>query len=77
MNANEIPNWPGAMKRATAARYLELSVTKFEQEIAAGRLPEPIMLGGTEHWSRAKINQALERLHSGADDWRTRLGLNR
>lgn len=73
-NKPELPYWPGAMKRATAARYLELSVAKFEQEVAAGRLPLPIILGNAEHWTRAKIDEALERLHGGGDDWRARLG---
>jgi hypothetical protein len=37
----------------------------------------PIMLGNAEHWSRATIDEAMERLHRGEDDWRERLGLDR
>lgn len=64
------------MKRALAARYCDLSVAEFEREITDGRLPLPIMLGNAEHWSRRKLDEALELLHGGVDDWRSRLGLN-
>ena len=64
---------PAAMKRARAAAYCDLSVPAFEREVAAGRLPQPIMLGGTLHWRRAAIDVALERLagEAPANDWRS------
>lgn len=73
MNA---PSWPGMMKRATAAAYCELSVAEFEREVNEGRLPLPVMLGRSEHWSRRRLDEALDRLSGGADDWRSKLGLN-
>lgn len=50
---------PAAMKRATAARYCELSEAEFEREVAAGRLPQPFKVGRNDHWSRAQLDKAL------------------
>lgn len=63
---------PAAMKRATAAAYCDLTVPAFEREVAAGRLPQPIMLGGTLHWRQAAIDAALAGLagEGPANDWR-------
>ena len=71
-----VPYWPAMMKRPTAARYCDLSVAEFEREVNEGRLPLPIMLGNSEHWSRRKLDEALELLYGGAEDWRAKLGLN-
>jgi len=74
----DLPFWPAMMKRATAARYCELSVAEFEREVSACVLPMPVRLGNNEHWSRVRLDQALERLHGAATgDWRKELGLNR
>lgn len=75
--AERAPFWPAMMKRATAARYCELTVAEFEREVADDRLPEPVMLGNHEHWSRARLDQALDQLHGGADDWRKAAGIHR
>lgn len=71
-----MPHWPAMMRRSLAARYCDLSVAEFEREVNDGRLPVPIMLGSSEHWSHRKLDEALELLHGGADDWRSKLGLN-
>jgi hypothetical protein len=71
-----LPFWPAMMKRTMAAAYCDLSPKEFEIEVSEGRLPMPIMLGTSEHWSRRKLDEALELLHGGADDWRSKLGLN-
>ena len=71
-----LPHWPAMMKRTLAARYCDLSVAEFEREVNEGRLPLPIMLGKAEHWSRRKLDEALELLQGGVDDWRSKLGLN-
>lgn len=64
------------MRRQTAARYCDLSVAEFEREIADGRLPMPVKLGNSEHWSKVRLDQALEKLTGGADnDWRRKVGL--
>lgn len=72
-----LPYWPAMMKRTSAARYCELSVPEFEREVADGRLPLPVILGKHEHWSRSRLDQALEQLHGGADDWRAKAGITR
>lgn len=54
-----LPHWPGAMKRGTAARYCELSEAEFVREVAAGRLPAAFIVGRHEHWSKAQLDKAL------------------
>jgi predicted DNA-binding transcriptional regulator AlpA len=59
------------MKRGTAALYCDLSVAEFEREVASGRLPMPVVLGNSEHWSRVAIDDMLNRLAGdGEPDWR-------
>lgn len=66
-----LPDWPAMMKRATAAKYCDLTVAEFEREIANGRLPAPVTLGDREHWSKVQLDQALAVI-SGEEqaDWR-------
>jgi predicted DNA-binding transcriptional regulator AlpA len=72
----ETPDWPGAMRKTTAARYLELSVSEFDREVAAGRLPASFMLGRGEHWLKRAIDEALASMREDASpDWRMKLGL--
>lgn len=59
--------WPQSMKRKTAAEYVDLSEAAFEREVAAGRLPAPISLGGRDHWSRDALDAAI-RLLAGTED---------
>lgn len=54
--------WPAMMKRATAARYLDLSEAAFLREVAAGRLPPGVTFGGREHWHRGALDKALDML---------------
>ena len=65
--------WPMAMKRKDAAAYCSLTMPEFEREMAVGRLPLPVKLGNHEHWSRARLDEALERLTGQDDDWKRRL----
>jgi predicted DNA-binding transcriptional regulator AlpA len=74
----QAPFWPRMMKRATACAYLDLSPAELEREVAAGRLPHPLMLGNGLHWSRAEIDTYLERLSGAAEaagDWRKKVKL--
>jgi hypothetical protein len=57
------PHWPAMMRRATAAAYLDISERSFIGEIAAGRLPSGIILGGREHWRKDAIDAAIENLN--------------
>ncbi len=67
----EYPYPPRMMLRPRAAHYCDLTETLFEREVAAGRLPPPVMLGGKEHWSKVALDEALERLAGDRlPDWR-------
>jgi predicted DNA-binding transcriptional regulator AlpA len=50
------------MKADTAAQYCDLSRSAFLGEVAAGRLPSPVNLGGRDHWFRPALDKALERI---------------
>lgn len=68
------PYWPRAMKRATAAAYCDMSAASFDKEVALGRLPNPIMLGGHHHWSRKALDDAIEQLAGEkAGHWRDKV----
>jgi predicted DNA-binding transcriptional regulator AlpA len=60
-------NWPGMMKRKTAAAYCDLSEAAFEREVIAGRLPASVMLGGREHWRKEAIDRALDLIGGNVD----------
>ena len=64
--------WPHAMRRKTAAAYLDMSEAAFLREVNAGRLPCAIMLGGREHWRKDALDRAIEMLAGNDDvpDWR-------
>jgi predicted DNA-binding transcriptional regulator AlpA len=69
--ASVAPHWPRMMRRATAALYCDLSQPEFEREVSAGRLPMPVKLGNSEHWSQAAIDEMLMLLTGdGEEDWR-------
>lgn len=66
------PGWPRMMRRQTAALYCDLSVAEFEREVTSGRLPLPVKLGNSEHWSRIAIDETLGRLTGETGhDWRS------
>lgn len=68
----KLPHWPRMMKRATAAAFCDLSEAEFEREVAAGRLPMPVKLGNTDHWSHQHLDDAIQRLSGAvANDWRS------
>ena len=54
--------WPAMMKAETAASYLDMSRPAFLREVAQGRLPEAIMLGGREHWRKDALDKAIDAL---------------
>lgn len=64
------------LRLRTAALYCDLKPVQFEQEVAGGRLPMPVMLGGEEHWSRVAIDEMLNRLTGDTTpDWRKKAPL--
>lgn len=59
------------MRRTTAAAYCDLSAAEFEREVSAGRLPQPIKLGNSEHWSQIAMDEMLSRIAGeGLPNWR-------
>ena len=54
-----IAAWPRMMKLGTAAQYCDLSAPAFLGEVAAGRLPAPVLLGKRDHWDRLALDRAL------------------
>lgn len=71
--ARVIPDWPRMLRKSTAAAYCDLSSAEFDREVIAGRLPMPVMLGNSEHWSRTALDERLSALSGeGGADWRSR-----
>lgn len=67
----EYPYPPRMMTRGRAAHYCDLSEAMFEKEVAAGKLPVPVKLGGKDHWSRVALDECLARIAGeAAGDWR-------
>lgn len=65
------PDWPRAMKRATAAAFCDLSLAEFDAEVASAKLPQGFLLGRSLHWSRSAIEEHLGRLSGDTrPDWR-------
>jgi hypothetical protein len=73
-----IPHWPALLRRDKAIAYVDLTSAKFEAAMVAGEIPCPILVGGQERWSRAQIDEYLERLTGGVDrDWLSKTPLAR
>jgi predicted DNA-binding transcriptional regulator AlpA len=67
-----VAQWPRMMRKTLAAQYCDLSVAAFEREVAAGRLPMPVSLGGREHWCKAALDKALDAIvgDDAMPEWR-------
>lgn len=66
---SKVPDWPAAMRRSLAAKYLDLGEASFIREVFDGRLPAPFILGGREHWSKAQIDRAIAVLSGEVVDY--------
>lgn len=62
MGSRLAPDWPRMMRRSTAAMYCDMAVAEFERGVADGTLPPPVKVVDQERWSRAKLDEHLERL---------------
>lgn len=60
--ALRFPDWPEMMRQRTAAAYLDLSESAFIREVYRGVLPNPVLLGGRQSWSRQQMDAAIARL---------------
>ena len=57
--------WPGFMLKTTLAKYLQVCPATITNELLLGRLPEPITLGGRDHWSKEEVDAMLRRRVAG------------
>jgi hypothetical protein len=66
-----IRDWPGFMRKSTAAKYCDMSVVDFEKAVMSGEMPMPIRINGEPRWVRADIDaRAKGATDLGIDDWR-------
>lgn len=57
------PDW---LDEASAAYLFSMGASTFRDYVSRGMLPEGIKIGGKRLWSRASINEALEKLANPA-----------
>jgi len=50
------------MSRDEAARYIGVSITKFDEMVADGRMPRPKRIDGRVVWDRLRIEAAFTDL---------------
>ncbi|HEY1749662.1 MAG TPA: XRE family transcriptional regulator [Caulobacteraceae bacterium] len=53
---------PRGLRRESAASYVGLGVTKFDQLVADGRMPPPRKVDGCVIWDRAALDAAFDDL---------------
>ncbi len=53
---------PRGMSRDEAARYVGVSITKFEEMVADGRMPRPKRIDGRVVWDRLRLEAAFTDL---------------
>lgn len=56
---------PRGLHRETAAAYVGVSPTKFDEMVRDGRMPDPFAVDGRRVWDRKKVDMAFDEL-SGA-----------
>ena len=53
--------WPRVLRRDLAARYLGLGLSKFDEEVAEERLPQPIPIAGSvKGWLRDDLDAWID-----------------
>ena len=53
---------PRGLSRETAAEYIDVSPTKFDEMVKDGRMPKPKQIDARRVWDRAKIDKAFTAL---------------
>lgn len=59
--------WPRGLRRADAARYIGVGLTKFDQMVADGRMPKPKLVDDCVIWDRVSLDDAFENLPAQAE----------
>jgi len=69
MTAARITNTPvRGLRRPEAARFVGVSVTKFDALVEDGRMPKPFRIDGVVIWDLHDLDAAFSLLRDGADD---------
>lgn len=53
---------PRGMRRPEAARYVGISITKFDQMVSDGRMPKPKRIESIVVWDRVQLDAAFTDL---------------
>ena len=68
---------PIGLSREVAAAYIDVSVSKFDQMVADGRMPKPKQIDARRVWDRRKIEKAFGMLPGdetdNLDEWDVQL----
>ena len=57
---------PRGLSRVQAAEYIGVGVTKFDEMVDDGRMPQPKRIDGRTVWDRLKLDEAFDALDDGA-----------
>ena len=67
-----IPFPPRGLRRVTAAEYVGISATMFDEWVRDGIMPEPARVGGIVVWDKIAIDDAFDALKAEpvtGDEW--------
>lgn len=59
---------PRGFSREEAAAYIGIGPVKFDELVAAGRMPPAKRIGSRRVWDRTKLDDAFDRLPDDGDD---------
>lgn len=59
---------PRGLHREEAAAYIGVGLTKFDEMVTDGRMPEPRRIDGRKVWDRFALDEAFDNLPSNAPD---------
>lgn len=67
---------PRGLRRETAAAYIGVSATKFDELVGDGRMPKPKRVDGCVIWDRFALDLAFDALPSDGEQrgWTKRSG---
>lgn len=61
---------PRGLHRDIAARYVGIGVTKFDEMVLDGRMPQPRRIDGRKVWDRFALDEAFDALPiEGENEW--------
>ena len=75
-SARKLSIEPRGLHRDEAARYIGISVSKFDELVGDGRMPPPRRIDGRKVWDRRALDSAFDDLPSEApvNEWDQALG---